>query len=473
MKRLKYLLKNIGILSLSQFGTKLLSFFLVPLYTNILTTEDYGKFDLISTTVLLLVPLLTIDIGNAALRFALSDEEKKEDIFTISYHVVLAGNVIVFLGLFINWFFCFNQVIHDYSVFMFFMFFFSSFSSIFVSFSRGTEKIKEVAISGVLCTVVMISLNILFLVILKWGLVGFFIAHISASSAQAIYLFISCSYYKYINGTNDKKLRKQMINYSRPMVANSIAWWVNNASDRYIVIWFCGLAVNGVYSVGYKIPSILMVFQTIFNQAWTLSAVKDFDPDDKEGFFSKLYGLYNFGMVALCSLLILASKIMAGFLYHKEFYHAWKYVPFLLISIVFGSLSGYIGGIFTAVKDSKIFARSTVVGAVVNILLNLLFVNIIGALGAAIATAISYMVVWIIRMINSRKYIKLRLNMIRDVISYILLVVQAVVLLFVTENIILLYILESVILILIIVLYNKELRDIFNKLRSIAKMQYN
>ena len=76
-----------------------------------------------------------------------------------------------------------------------------------------------------------------------------------------------------------------MIAYSAPLVLNAIGWWVNSASDRYVVTWLCGLAVNGIYSVGYKIPSIINVFQTIFNQAWFLSAVKEFDPQDKDGFF--------------------------------------------------------------------------------------------------------------------------------------------------------------------------------------------
>ena len=58
-------------------------------------------------------------------------------------------------------------------------------------------------------------------------------------------------------GKWNKTVAKAMFAYGIPLVANSIAWWINNASDRYILTFFCGTALNGVYSVSYKIPSIL------------------------------------------------------------------------------------------------------------------------------------------------------------------------------------------------------------------------
>ena len=105
------------------------------------------------------------------------------------------------------------------------------------------------------------------------------------------------------------------------------------------------------------------------------------------------------------------------------------------MAILFGAMSGYIGGFFTAVKDSKVYATSTAVGAITNIILNIIFTPIIGALGAAIATTICYVEVYAVRLVQSRKYIKLRVNFCRDVISYVLLAVQSVVLLFIDATI--------------------------------------
>lgn len=152
---------------------------------------------------------------------------------------------------------------------------------------------------------------------------------------------------------------------------------------------------------------------------------------------------------------------MAHFLYAKDFFVAWRYVPWLTIAIVFGSLSGYIGGFFSAVKNSKIFAQSTVVGAVSNIVLNLILTPMMGALGAAIATAVCYFVVWVMRYWHSKKFIKLRINLKRDLVTYVLLVVQAVVLL--NEQGALLYGTEIVLFFVIAILYVRDLIAIIGK----------
>ena len=290
-----------------------------------------------------------------------------------------------------------------------------------------------------------------------------FLANVIGPLVQSFYLTIRGQMFKKTHLTQRYETeRKDMLAYSRPLIANALAWWVNNASDRYVVIFFCGLAANGVYSVASKIPSILNVFQSIFNQAWELSAVKDYDSEDKSGFFTNTYKAYNCLMTIVCSLIIVADKILARILYAKDFYVAWRYVPWLTIAILFGALSGYVGGFFSAVKDSKVFATSTVVGAVSNIILNIIFTPIMGPLGAAIATTICYVEVFAVRYIQSKKYIKLRINFIRDIISYIILVVQAIVLLAVQHRVAL-YGILVVLFVFIVLLYIKDIKIIFKK----------
>ena len=204
----------------------------------------------------------------------------------------------------------------------------------------------------------------------------------------------------------DKELEQEMLAYSRPMIANSLAWWVNSVSDRYIVTIFCGVGINGIYSVASKIPAILNTIQNIFGQAWVVSAVEEFDPEDSNGFFAKMYAGYNCTVVIACSAIIACNIPLASLLYANEFFEAWQFVPYLTIAIVFGSLVGYAGGILASVKDAKEFARSSVVGALTNLILNLITVPLIGALGAAISTLVSYWLVWVLRMKTLKNYIK-------------------------------------------------------------------
>lgn len=457
MKKYKYLLKNIGLLTLSNFATKLLSFFLVPLYTSVLTTGQYGTYDLFNTTIGVLIPILTLNILDAVLRFGMDKAYDKDAIVTLSTKWLGISTLFVALCLIANHFITVIPILDKYKLYFFLMFFTQAFSGIITSYARGTDHVASLSVSSVIASAATILANIIFLIPLKLGLPGYFLANIIGPFIQCVYLCIRLKVWRNLKWRRDFSTNeKEMLKYSSPMIANSVSWWINNVSDRYIVTWFCGISVNGIYSVSTKIPSILNIFQTIFNQAWALSAVKDFDPKDKGDFFANTYRTYNGLMVLVCSGIIATDRILAKFLYLGKFYVAWKYVPFLTIAIVFGALTGYLGGFFTAVKDSKVYATSTIWGAVVNIILNFMLVPYLGALGASISTAVCYVVVWVIRLLQSRKYIKLRINLKRDIFTYILLVAQTIVLLLLPDNIEM-YIIQFVIICLIILLYMKDI----------------
>lgn len=461
--RYKYLLKNIGILTLGSFATKLLSFFLVPLYTNILTTAEYGTYDLFNTTIGVLLPILTMNIQDSVLRFALDNQHSRTSIVSVGVRYLLIGSGIIALGLAVNSILDLNGMLKEYAVFFFLMFFMQALSGILLSYSRGTERVSDLAVSGVISSAVTIGCNIVFLVVFRWGLVGYFLANLSGSLVQCLYLIFRGGVVHEVDFRRRySRTEKEMLAYCRPLIANSIAWWVNNTSDRYIVVFFCGLAENGIYAVGSKIPSILNLFQSIFNQAWAISVVKDFDPEDKSGFFTNTYKAYNCMMVILCSAIIVADKMLARFLYAKDFYLAWRFVPWLTIAIVFGALSGYLGGFFSAVKYSKIFATSTIIGAVTNLILNLIFTPIYGAMGAAVATAICYFIVWIFRYHQSKKYIRIRINIKRDLLSYVLLAVQGTVLCLFDGSV--MYGAESIIFLTICLLYISDITQVIKKI---------
>lgn len=315
------------------------------------------------------------------------------------------------------------------------------------------------------------SMQYLFLIVFKLGLNGYFLANVIGPFVQIGYLFFILKGYRPNFIHVDRVLERQMLIYSRPLIANTVAWWFNNVFDRYIVTFFCGVAENGIYAVASKIPSILSVFQNIIGQAWIVSATDEFDPKDTNGFFTKMYNLYNSFMVLLGSTIIAANLLLAKIMYANEFYVAWKYAPFLTLSIVFGAVSGYVGGIMGAVKDSAQFAKSTVIGSFVNVILNLILVPYIGAFGSALSTLLCYIVIWALRMKSLSKYITLHLSLFRDCFSYLILFVQYVLMLLLYSNYIGLYISEALCFLSIIFLYNKELNLVLRKIIAISRKE--
>lgn len=461
MSKGKELAKNIGVLTLSQLGTKILTFLLLPLYTSILTTSEYGIYDLFNTTIGLLVPFLTLNIKDSTMRFSLDKDNSKEEIFSVSIHACLRAIIIAVCLIFFNDVFNISIVIGQYKLFVILLFVTNSIGDVINNFTRGLDRLNDIAIAGVIGSATIITLNIVFLVPLKMGLVGYFLANILGSLFQSLYLSFRTKCWRYIKLVKFKnsKLKKDMYGYAIPLIANSTCWWINSVSDRYIVTWICGVAINGIYSVAGKIPTIIDVFQNIFSQAWTLSVVKHFDKDDKGGFITNTFNVYSCLITIVCSVLIVFSKIMSSFLYSKDFFLAWKYVPFLLIASTLGAMSGYMGGIFAAVKDSKTFAYSTMAGAATNIILNLILVFPFGALGAAFATSISYLVIFWARVYFALRTVEIKVNVKQLVLTQCLLFAQSFIFLCIKKNLGLLYLGEAACLLLIILLFKDAIKD--------------
>lgn len=421
-----YLVKNTLLFTISSFGSKILVFLLVPLYTSILSTADYGISDLITTTATLLIYIITINIADSVLRFSIDAEKNKEKYLKYGLQILLYSSIMLIIGLFLVYKVGYLKWKPQYYIFLFLQFFSLAFYQIVSNFLRAIDKVKEVAVSGIITTFITVILNIILLVLLKMGIYGYLISMVSGSFVSSLYCtWVARSYVPALfKAQVDRDTKINMRGYSIPLIFNNVSWWMNTSIDRYFVAGICGTAANGIYAVSYKIPTIMSVAHSVFSQAWNLSAIKEYDKNDSDGFFSKTYGLYNALLVLLCSLLIILNIPIAKILFSKDFFTAWEYSSVLLVSIVFSSLGGFLGSIFTAVKDTKIFAVSTVISAVINCILNAVLIPQMGTIGAAIATLIAFFFIWLIRLICTRKYIIWRMNVVKDLIAYIILITQ-------------------------------------------------
>jgi len=404
--RVKYLFKNVGILTISSFATKILGFLLVPLYTSVLTTSDYGIYDLITSTIALLFPIFSMNIVDGVMRFCMDKNYEQGNVAKVGIKYIVLN--VIFVSFFITIIKLFNIIpaISEYIPLIYIMYFLSSFNTYFIQLAKGMEKVKDLGIMGFISSVVTIGLNILFLVTLKLGIKGFFLTNIIGQLVACSYYFIRLRFWKLIKTEDisfvNKDLEKNMLKYSLPLITTTIGWWVNGASDKYVVTLFCGVAANGILSVAYKIPNIINTLESIFISAWQISAIKEYDTENVSNFYVRLFLIFNTLLSFACTCLIILSKPFARILFRNEFYEAWQYCPFLLISTVLNAASGFIGPILSAKKDSKTLALSALIGAGANIIMNFIFVYFIGVQGAAIATAISSFIIFYVRKIKVR-----------------------------------------------------------------------
>ena len=425
-KKNKSLIKNIGLFTIGSFGSKILSFLLVPLYTAVLTTTEYGSVDLITSTASLLTPILLLSIFDATLRFGMDSNYKKEDVLSTSINVAVKGFIVLIIGVLVVYITQIIKISGVYLVFLCVYFFLGAISQIFNLYLRAKNQAAIIAFGGIICTFITCISNILFLLVFKYGILGYMISNIIGVSLQNLFQLVAAEIYKDIKLRDYNDLSKPMIRYSLPLITNSISWWVNNASDRYILTFIKGIAENGINSVSYKIPTILTMFQGIFYNAWSISAIAEFDNKDKDGFIGNNYTMYSFVSLIICSGLLICNIPLASFLYKGDYYEAWKCIPFLLVGTVFSGISQFEGSLFAATKNTKLVAKTTIIGAIVNTIGNFIFIYFIGSVGAALATLFGYFITWVLRTIFLQSFIKMRVNWETHVLSIILVLIQSV-----------------------------------------------
>ncbi|MBO4905022.1 MAG: polysaccharide biosynthesis C-terminal domain-containing protein [Lachnospiraceae bacterium] len=466
----QYLAGNIALFSVSNFVSKILVFLLVPLYTGVLSTFEYGIADMMQVTLLLLVPALTLNMGEAALRFGIEHADRRGSILRIGLTYVIRADAIT-VGLCIAVFAVIDPQYRLYVLLFALLFAANSLFEFLILYFQGCEAVPIVVIGSVCSTAVIVISNIVFLLVIRIGLNGYIYSQIIAYALASVVMFFIAKSVGIIRDVNeDEELKSQMLLYGTPLIAYSTGSWINNAADRYLVAYICGVAVNGVYGVAYKIPAILMVFQRIFAQAWQMSATKSYKDEKSAEFFTTMYRTYNSFMVIGCAVLILLVNPIATFMFRKEFYEAWIYVPPLLISVIFGALTGFLGSICLAYKDSRSMGIATSVGAVINVALNLVLIPYFGAMGAAVATAISYAIMCIIAYIFVRRYVYIDNNILVDALAYLILVASSIAMIGRING---RYVICSVLSAVIVLLYHKDLTVIVGKLWQMVKSRFN
>ena len=390
MGRGKYLAKNTALFALNVVGTKLIAFLMVPLYTNAFQTAEYGMIDLLNTIAVILVPVITLNIGEAIMRFGIDEETDKNEISCVGILFASSSFLLAFLVIPIMHFF------PSLKVSLPLVYLFCVAQGLYLIFSynlRGQERLAQYAIGNILCTFLMAGLNILFIVILKLGIEGYFYAYIIAYFLSTLYCIAVGDVLKTIRHFKiNSNLAKQMVKYSIVLVPNSFMWWIMNSSDHIMVTSMIGIAENGIYAISYRIPSILSSFSQIFNQAWSYSAIHEDKSEDRTAFNNKMYDKLVSSQLLLTSLLILLMKPFLSLYVSKAYYEAWKYTPYLLVGYFFLTMGTFLSTSYTVNKDSKGFLISGSIGAVINIALNALLIPIFGVHGAAFATCISYFV---------------------------------------------------------------------------------
>ena len=410
MNKKKQLAKNTLIIFFGRVCTQLISYFLLPLYTAYLATSEYGIVDLIQTYITLLVPIVTLELEMSVFRYLIDSRGEEKDT------KILMSNNFFILGIGLSTFTLLYLIITSFVVIPFrFLILFDAIvcvlSGNFLQIARGFGRTVDYSISCILTGVTTILSNIVMICYLHRGAEGMIFSMALANFICALYLFLRIKMYRYVDfSLVDKKLIKEMNRYSIPLIPNGVSWWIVNGSDRSIIAFVLGAGANGLYAISNKFPTIISSLTGVFNLSWSESAALHINSPDRDEFFSditntviKLFTSMGAGMIA-CMPFLFPLFINA------KYQEAYLYIPFLVLGTVFNVAICLYSQVYLAKKLSKQVAYTAILGAIINILINVLFIKKIGLYAAALSTAISYFVMMIYRHLDLKKYIQIKLE---------------------------------------------------------------
>lgn len=389
--------------------SKVLQMLILPIITVALETSEYGYYDLIVTTINLVTPVITFQMIEGMFRFMYdgTDDDKKSTVSTVTAFLIGGGAalaIIIFTG----------SLISDslqYPVLIYLNYISSIAFTYMQKLARCQQKNQQFAVSGVLNTIVMLATQALTLLVFHMGVDGMLIANFISYIIAALYLmfFIDIKHWlgiRYIN----KNAFVKLIKYSAPLIPNSICWWLVSSSDRYIITFFLGTAANGIYSIAGKFSQMITFATSVFQLAWQESAIMEENSENRDKFYSDTFNTYMRLLLGGYLVILPFIKIIMPVLVSEEYQMGYLYNPILLLGAILSAFSQFYGSAYLVFKKTSGALSTTVVAAIVNILIGIGLTPLIGLFAPALGTAVAFGIQWLMRMYQMKSYFKVNID---------------------------------------------------------------
>lgn len=428
----KKLMSNTMLFAISNFSSKLLSIILQPYITFAMgEVDEVGITKLVQQIGSLLIPLVSMGVSFAIIRFGLEKTNSKSQVFTNGLVTIGLGFALMLI--------CYPvlrliPLFSDYALLLYVHVLVSCLRTLCTQFVRSRQLNRLVAVDGVLCSATNLGFMILFLSGMGMGASGYILAIICSDALSALFVFLVAGLRRYLHVKSfNRELWGRMMRYALPMVPAQISFWVINASDLFFVQAMCegyqgqsGEYWTGLLGVGYFLPTILTVLGTIFYEAWQLSAVTE--EKGRAAFFSRVFGIYQALLFCCCSGIILLCRPLM-FMFKANFYDAWQFVPMLTLATLFNCFNQFLNSVYMVEKRSTLSLYTMLAGAIANCALNWALIPLMGPNGATLASLISYVIVFVLRAINTRGLMHMSFAPLRLTINCVLIGVETVLML--------------------------------------------
>ena len=400
---------------------KVIGFVMIPLYTRVLTPADYGVLELLSMTTDVIGMAAGLGLTWSVTRYYYAYDKPRDRRAVVGSAAILGCLLFGAATLLaLPWAGAVSAVVlgdqrHGGLVRLTLAsLFLSSFIEIPLAYLRARQASGRVVIVGLARLALGLTLNILFLAVLRLGVAGVLYSGIITSALAAAYLATLT-----IRETGlvfSPSIARRLLAYGAPIVAADLGSFILHYSDRYFLRAYDSLATVGLYSLAYKFAMLLSVFiATPFAQIWApkVLEIERAEGDGGKAIVRRILAYYNVVLVAGALGVALLAGDAIRLMASPEFHAADRTIPVLALAMLFFGYRqvSYVGA---AIRErSDLIAFGTVVGAMVALGANLLLIPRWGAMGAAWATLVAFAADFAVVMTCSERVYPLGLPMAR------------------------------------------------------------
>ena len=435
MDKYKKLAADTLIFAVGSFGSKILMLLLTRLYTHNIASGDNSTKSLLEQTATFLIPIATLSIADAILRYGLDRDYDNKEVFTSACTVEACGLLLmILLSPLLN----FLPYTDGYVILLVLYIMASAFRQLSSQFVRARNMLKLFALDGILATLSLFIFNVIFISVLQMGVLGFMLSAILSDFCSGVFLWIVAKLWQFLGRKYfNVEVIKTMLRFSVPMIPTAILWTITEFSDRLFVRYMTsahspdvGEVAAGVYDAASKVPHLISMVSTIFFQAWNMSAITASQSKDKSEFYAKIFSAYQSIIFLGAAFMIALVKPLCAILIDSStdpsYARAFEFTPILIIGVLTMTLNQFLSSIYTATKKTTHSFWTSLVAAGSNLILNTILIYQWGVQGATIATFLSYFLCYLVRIVDTRKLIYFEVDHLHFACNLLVLFVMSV-----------------------------------------------
>lgn len=403
----KLLLKNILIYGGTNALKSLVPLLMLPILTTYLSLSDFGTLSLVETTILFVTPFVLLNINGAInVEFFKVKHSKLKEYVTNALLLSLISSLVV-LSIFLLFQKNLSSVLKiDENILIWIVIFATLriITSVVLGLYQSRQEPFKFALYTISQTAIDFTLSYIFVVIYQNGYIGRLEGvYISFLIFSIIGVFLL---YKMDYLTKPTfKYTKDILNFGVPLIPHAISGTIIAMSDRYFISYFVGNEEVGLYTIAYQLSALMLLVSLSVNQAWSPMLFKLLKEKNMRTVYKFTFYLFIFFTLVGISIYIL-KDLLFYILVDEKFYMAKEYFLWLLIGFMFQSFYFLVTNVLFYEKKTKVLAMLTVLGAILNLILNYYFIQLFGVIGVAYATAVTWGLFFAIVLIINVKIIK-------------------------------------------------------------------